>query len=189
MSAIETPHIEIVPVRKANALPAICNLLNEALGELHDLEYLAEIVDQPSEAMIIGAYVAAKPALVGASYVIRLHAGMEEETAPFDWPTSEQYASDEFVCLVSSAVIPSFQGIGIGKHMAQRRIRWATTMDCRWAVALCWESGRERTSLPLLTSLGFEEVERRTDAWTGMPCPVCGDNCQCSGVVVKRGLG
>lgn len=88
--------------------------------------------------------------------------------------------------LESAAIKPKFRGQGFGKEMVNRRIDFLMSYGVTDIVALCWLSGQERQSLPLLTKMGFTEVEHFIMPWAGEQCPVCGDDCSCNATLVHK---
>lgn len=180
------PNIDIIRVRSAKKAHEVAALLNNLVRDVHDYEYIALIANRP-DTEVLAAVACGE--IIGASYSFKLDQHNEDELTPFEWPTPGDMATGRFGYVASVGVMPGFRGRRVGKTLIQYGLRFLTELDCMVAIALCWQSGDERTSLPLFLSLGFGEVEHRENAFLGVPCLKCGPSCACAAVEVARSLG
>ncbi|ELZ38757.1 hypothetical protein C471_09310 [Halorubrum saccharovorum DSM 1137] len=112
------------------------------------------------------------------------------ESLPDGGFDAEALVGDRNAWLWFGVVDESWRGLGLGRRLFERRLRWARDQDADMAFAFGWEHDG-RTSRPLFEAFGFVPVERFQRLYEGDRdvCPECGAlpsndaTCTCAGVV------
>lgn len=159
--------------------PAVAALLNEALGDIHSVEMIAEELADEG-AVVVGIWAGAK--LVGAASAY-LAGEYETESLAEVWPAGVPAPPTPLGMLESAALLPAWRGRGLGRAMVERRVAWLADKGARAVGAYCWESEAERRSRPVLEAVGFEPVGVVKNLWEGTTCPYCGNSCRCDAMI------
>lgn len=133
------------------------------------------------------AYVAidARDRVIGFGLVtLRNKTAMAEHTT---LPESEFSGRDGYLYL--SAVAEGWKQRGIGGRLFAHRLRWCLDNDANAVYGVAWQNPEGPTSDPLFEKFGFEKIaDAPDDYYRGRDCPVCDDECDCDGIIYRRGL-
>lgn len=95
----------------------------------------------------------------------------------------------------TTAVDKEWRRKGIASAFYKRRFDFFREQECTACISLVWESGKEDSSKPLLSKLGFEELKSVKDYWKqdsiekNYQCPNCGDPpCRCTATLMALAL-
>lgn len=164
-----------------------CQLLNKYVGGLHRSQ------DYDNDTSLILSLRNNEFGLIGAGTFMILDDQLDGfDSYYLDWLWNDgdrcEYCDEPIVVgyIESIAVIPELQGLGLGKILVERGLKFLESKGCTEVVAMCWLSGLKGQSLPLFEHLGFEEVEHFIQPWEGIPCVVCGDDCKCDATMVHK---
>lgn len=184
MSIIEADTFRVT--NKKLVIP-ITAMLNEYLGHVHDETHIANLIKQTKKSIVVAATV--DDQLVGTAFGIKLGLESADEVDGWAYPDEAKVIDGYYGMLVSSVVLPECRGNGLGRTLAQWRIRYLTQLDCQEILAICWDNGTPQASLPLLTKMGFQVVDHVDTPWRNTPCPRCGSDCTCPATMVSLKVG
>lgn len=102
-------------------------------------------------------------------------------------PESEFSGRDGYLYL--SAVSDGWKQKGIATQLFAKRLQWCDQEGANAVYGVAWQNPDGPTSDPLFRKFGFEKIaDAPDDYYTGRDCPVCTDECDCSGVIYRREL-
>jgi GNAT superfamily N-acetyltransferase len=171
--------------RHASFFPQCVALVDRTQGtNVFAKDYFHQCISNPDRVLILAVL---GDELIGVATARRLSSEGSSYYAPFGTEALALFQRNCVGSLECASVQESWQGRGVGRQLAQRRMTWLAEQGCNAIVGIAWESGLQHTSDRVFLRLGFERLAQAKDFYFGISvqrgfiCPVCGPPpCRCS---------